>query len=194
MSDTEHDLAQAAQLLAMAIKGEYPGRPSGVPKGASYHIHSMRTATGRRIALLIEKLAVKERKKKMNEYEWKSIELPRSMGYMGPGVDVGVMHYLEIEGKWKIFICEPPSYEDDGYQENDGLGECIVHHHHGPPIRWAIAFEGVEIVCGSLKTVETSKRTALLILEALIQGPPPELPEKGGYSMIVPRGGSGMGH
>lgn len=131
----------------------------------------------------------------MSEYEWQSVELPRMMGMgMGPGGDAGTLHYLEVEKKWKIFVVEPPSYEDDGYDEGQGFPGTRVHGPCCQPVRWSISFEKMEIVCGVLKTVETSKRTALLILEALIQAPPPEVPEKGGYGMIVPSGGGGMGH
>lgn len=109
---------------------------------------------------------------------------------IGPGPDSATLHYLEVETRWKIFITEPPSYEGEGYEGPPGLPTGCVIHSHKPPVRWSISFDGDEIVCGSLQTTDTAKRIALIILEALLQEPPPEeVPQKGGYGIM---GGDGQ--
>lgn len=120
------------------------------------------------------------------EYEWQAIELPRSM-MMGP--ESKALHYLEIGENWKLYIVEPPVYEEELMP---GHGEYVTGPCCQPPVRWSVAFEGHEVANGALKTVETAKRTALIILEALSQGPPPEIPE-GGYAVPFGRGGA-IGH
>lgn len=121
------------------------------------------------------------------EYEWQVIELPRSM-MMGP--ESKALHYLEAGDNWKVYIVEPPVYEE----EMPGPGEYVPGPCCQSSVRWSVAFDGHEVVNGALKTVETAKRTALIILEALSHGPPPEVPEGGGYVVPFGRGGGVIGH
>ena len=122
------------------------------------------------------------------EYEWQLIALPRSM-MMGP--EAKALHYLEVGESWKVYIVEPPVYEE--MHESDECGEYVPAPCCAPPVRWTVAFDGHGIVNGELKTVETAKRTALIILEALSQGPPPEVPDEGGFVIPRPFGGRGGG-
>lgn len=139
-------------------------------------------------------------KESSEEYEWFSITMPDGMGRgiggtFGGG---GTLHYLEVGEDWKIYISEPPSFEDDG-----GPSMLMPDGSYAPvhmedcdcgSIGWCVAFKGHEVAQGArLKTVNTAKRTALLILEALIQEPP-EVPGSGGrrkFRGLIPGGGPG---
>jgi len=124
---------------------------------------------------------------KEDETDWQEIKLPNAIMPIGPEMS-GTLYYLEM-GKWTLFVHEPRVHEpppemDDGYYPGGGLVGCQ------PVVRWTVAFDDTEVASGAVGTAQTAKRVALTILEALEQGPPPEVPQASGYGVIRGRRGN----
>jgi hypothetical protein len=106
--------------------------------------------------------------------DWQALDLPQS-GCMGPGLPgrfgtKTVLHFLEFDEDWKLYIYEM-------LPEQSGFSE---------------PFSG-EIAGGELGTVETAKKIALRCLMAF-QDVDPDLPQAEVGPMMVPGGGRRGGH
>lgn len=97
--------------------------------------------------------------------EWIEVPIPTALA---SGPTPQVIHYLDVNDAWSVYIVEIDSDEDS---------KAVFMSPSGPVqggAKWMIIFNGSAVGSGVLKNIKSAKNVSMTILDALMEGPNPD--------------------